>query len=563
MKIFKTETYNLNIKNNNTNFKSKTILTKPVLTSKIDMFCKSKEGINILRNKFINIRESFSAKLYPAYLKSSRADWDFYINSTDENMNLSIKYNDEYQDLFKDENVYNELKKINPESLEKNEKRQLKNLLQNFEEIISSGEDLKKLRDKETEIAQKYNSYIPMIDGKEVSKTEIAQILEKEKNVDLRKKAYEAKIKGGNLIAEDLRNFAIIRNQYALKKGFSNYFEYKLKDTYEVDLNELEILLNDVYSKAKESLKRIITKKQNNLKKIFETEELKQYHYGLLTDDNPEKKVNEYLKDKEQVVDISKTAYKGMGYDVDKLVQEGKLILDLFPRKGKNTHGFCFNIDAGLDTRILANLTNNCSSIDTLMHELGHCVYTLGVSRELPFVEREEYPATTEAIAMMMGDLQKRENIFKTLIPTTLIDELKEKFVEDEMQFISRAMLIINFEKEMYKNPDQDLKKLWHDMRVKYCLSDEKEELNNEWATIPHYLSHPAYYQNYFRATVMKAQIYKSLTEKLGNITENIQTAQYLKDNFFKYGLSLEENELIENLTGKKLSVDDLISYLS
>ena len=61
----------------------------------------------------------------------------------------------------------------------------------------------------------------------------------------------------------------------------------------------------------------------------------------------------------------------------------------------------------------------------------------------------------------------------------------------------------------------------------------------------------------------MKAQIYKSLTEKLGNITENIQTAQYLKDNFFKYGLSLEENELIENLTGKKLSVDDLVSYLS
>ena len=249
-----------------------------------------------------------------------------------------------------------------------------------------------------------------------------------------------------------------------------------------------------------------------------------------------------------------------MGYDVDKLVEEGKLILDLFPRKGKNTHGFCFNIDAGKDTRILANLTNNCSSIDTLMHELGHCVYTLGVSRELPFVEREEYPATTEAIAMMMGDLQKRENIFKDIIPADLMEDLKQKFIEDEIGFISRAMIIINFEKEMYKNPDQDLKKLWHEMRVKYSFADEKEESNNEWATIPHYLSHPAYYQNYFRATVMKAQIYKFLTEKLGNITENNKTAEFLKENFFKYGISLEENELIEILTGKKLSVDDLVS---
>ena len=559
MKILKIDN-NYQTKNINTNFKSKTILTKPILTSKIDMFCKSKEVLGNLRNKFINVRDVFSKKLYPAYLKSSIADWDFYINSTDKNMELSIKAGDEYQDLYKDENIYNELKKIKLEALEKNEQRQLKNLLKNFEDIISGGEDLKVLRDKESEIAQKYNSYIPIIDGKEVSKTEISQILEKETDVELRKKAYDAKVKGGDLIAEDLKNFAKMRNEYALKKGFSNYFEYNLKESFEVDLNDLETLLDDVYLKAKEKLETIINKKQNNLKNVFKIDELKQYHYGLLTDDNPEKKVNEYLKDNEQIVDISKSAYKGMGYDIDKLVEEGKLILDLFPRKGKNTHGFCFNIDAGLDTRILANLTNNCSSIDTLMHELGHCVYTLGVSRELPFVEREEYPATTEAIAMMMGDLQKRENIFKDIIPASLMEDLKQKFIEDEMSFVSRAMIIINFEKEMYKNPDQDLKKLWHDMRVKYSFADENEELNNEWATIPHYLSHPAYYQNYFRATIMKAQIYKFLTEKLGNITENSETANYLKENFFKYGLSLEENELIENLTGKKLSVDDLVS---
>ena len=123
-------------------------------------------------------------------------------------------------------------------------------------------------------------------------------------------------------------------------------------------------------------------------------------------------------------------------------------------------------------------------------------------------------------------------------------------------------MTIIDFEKEMYKNPDQDLKKLWHDMRVKYQIADKDEPIDNSWATIPHYLSHPAYYQNYFRASVIKAQIYNYLKTKLGNISENKKTAEFLKENLFKYGISMEENELIKQMTGKDLSAKDFIDNI-
>jgi Zn-dependent oligopeptidase len=75
-----------------------------------------------------------------------------------------------------------------------------------------------------------------------------------------------------------------MRNEYALKKGFSNYFEYNLKESFEVDLNDLETLLDDVYLKAKEKLETIINKKQNNLKNVFKIDELKQYHYGREND---------------------------------------------------------------------------------------------------------------------------------------------------------------------------------------------------------------------------------------------------------------------------------------
>lgn len=507
---------------------------------------------------FKNIRDKFSEIWYEKYLKMCNADWNFYIDSNPENLELMTKAQDEHSDIFKDENFYNQFKNIDKNNLNHHEQKQLKNILKDFEEELNTGEDLKNLRNKENEIAQKYNSYVLKIDNKEVTRVDIQKILQTETNPEIRKKAYEANIKAADLIADDLKEFAKMRNAFALKKGFSNYFEYKLVEDYEVDLNELTDLLDEVYSKSKETIKNILLEKQNELKNFFKVNELKSYHYGLLLDSDPTKKVNECFKDKEQIVEISKNAYKKMGYDVDRLLEEGKLTLDLFPRKGKNTHGFCFDIDAGRDARILANLTNNTHSLDTLNHEMGHCVYALGISRDLPFIDRQTYPAMTEAVAMMMGDIQKRENILQNIVPDDILEEFKKTFRKDEANFIAHSQVIINFEKEMYKNPDQDLKKLWHDLKVKYQMRSENEEPDNGWASIPHYLSHPAYYQNYFRATLIKAQIYNHL----GSLTDNPNTSSYLEENLFKYGTSMEENELIEKFTGKKLSADSFVESM-
>ena len=198
----------------------------------------------------------------------------------------------------------------------------------------------------------------------------------------------------------------------------------------------------------KKRQKEIQTKNKEELSKEFciKKEDLKAYHYGLLTDNNPEKKVNEYIKTKEQIYELAKKTYQGMGYDIEKMQKDGNLTLDLYPRKNKNTHGFCFGIDQETDARILANLTNNALSLETLNHELGHCIYTLGTVKSLPFFDREQYPAMTEAIAMMMQDLQKRENILGNLIPQKILKEYKNNHIKDEINFICKALILINFE---------------------------------------------------------------------------------------------------------------------
>ncbi len=528
---------------------------------------------------FNELRDEFCKDLERVSIALEKSCWDFYTNSTPENLKKYEEVQEEYSKLFRNEEFYEKFKTVDKNPLSKHEQKQLKDLLKEFDEELNTGEELKALRQKENEIAKKFNSYIPQIDGKEVTKTEIFKILQTETNPEKRQKAYDAKIKGGDLIADDMVEFVRMRNSFAQNKGYKNYFEYKLKEDYDVDFDFLDKLIDETYSESNNKINEILSRKQNELKEFFGINSLENYHYGLLLDTNPEKGVNEILEAQAQlvkrvekgvnkileaqdIVSISKSMYKNMGYDIDEFEKEGKITLDLFPRKGKNTHGFCFGVETGKDSRILANLTNNVTSLDTLNHELGHCVYDLGISLSLTYLDkRASSPAVTEAIAMMMGDIIKTENVLAGIIPAELLEKFKATHIEDEAGFVAKSLLIIDFERQFYANPEQNPKELWNNLTYKYL--NRKTKADNEWATIPHYLSHPAYYQNYFRANLMKVQIYNFLKSKLGNITENPESSKYMDENIFKFGASVEEYDLIKQLTGKEFSAEDFTTSLN
>ena len=516
--------------------------------------------------KFGLLKDNLANKVAPALLRSGEDEWNFYINSTPENMQKVQESEDRYYEVYRNKDMYNAFLQIDKTKLSKHDAKILKDILKEFDEVINTGDDLKALNNEENEISQKFNNYVMTIDGKDVSNAEITDILQSETDPEMRKKAYEAKMKRGDLIAEDLRELVNMRNAYAKKQGYNDYFDYKLKETYNVEPEFLDDLLNQVYTKAKSKIKKIQKNDTAELQKFYGTKNLEAYHWGLLLDSHPDKAVNKILKElgkkkPKRVEEISKKTYEGMGYNVDEMLDTGRLTLDLYPRKNKNTHGFCFFIEYGKDARILANLNNNIRSIDTLNHEMGHSVYTLGVPTSLQFFDRKDAsPAMTEAIAMMMGDLVRTEDILKDYIPNKNLKGIKKLFSTDECDFITKSSMIIEFEREMYKNPDKDPAQIWKEKKLKYKNRDEKAD--NEWATIPHFLSHPAYYQNYFRATLMKAQIYNHLKSKFGNITENSKVADYMNKEFFSYGATLDEYDLVEKFTGKPFSADDFVKNL-
>ena len=76
---------------------------------------------------------------------------------------------------------------------------------------------------------------------------------------------------------------------------------------------------------------------------------------------------------------VCREFYAGIGLPIDEVLRRS----DLYERPGKSPHAFCTDIDRAGDVRVLANIVPNEYWMSTMLHELGHAVYS---SRFIPRV---------------------------------------------------------------------------------------------------------------------------------------------------------------------------------
>jgi len=138
---------------------------------------------------------------------------------------------------------------------------------------------------------------------------------------------------------------------------------------------------------------------------------------------------------------------------------------DLYEKPGKYQHACCINMDKEGDVRIIENAKNNEKWMETTLHELGHAVYDKFSGMDVPFILRE--PAhifTTEGIAMLFGRLSKDINFLKKYSDVKnekLETELKKALRLRQMVFSRWVQVMVNFERRLYENPEQNLNLLW------------------------------------------------------------------------------------------------------
>jgi peptidyl-dipeptidase A len=419
-------------------------------------------------------------------------------------------------------------------------------------------------------IQEKYSSFRGTIDGKKVTMSDIYIVLTTEKDCRERELAWKASKQVGNVIVDDLVKLVKLRNKAAQEVGFDNYRTLSIV-TGEQNVKDLDRIFGELCESTTEPFARMKNELDIILAKSYgiAIEDLMPWHYhDPFFQRTPlvyEQDLDMYYKDKD-VKELAERFYASVGLPVDDILAKS----DLYDREGKYPHAFSHDVDRRGDVRVLCNLQNTERWMETILHELGHAIYSKYHDRSEPWLLREPaHSFTTEAIAMFFGRLSRNPAWMQEMLGLSEkqrleIQQVSEKYLRfQQVLFVRWVLVMYNFEKQLYADPDQDLNDLWWDLVEKYQLIKRPPgPLDAGWASKLHFTSAPCYYHNYMLGELLASQLHHHIVHKVLKLKSDRDISyvgekklgDYLREKVFGPGALYHWNEMIERATSEPLT---------
>ena len=322
---------------------------------------------------------------------------------------------------------------------------------------------LKEILALENSVQKKFNVYRPELGGKKLTDNEVREILRNSTDSTERKAVWVSSKAVGKQVEGELKKLIKLRNEAAKKLGFKDFFTMQLElgeqspKQVQKLFDELDVLTRKPFQAAKAEIDSALARQCG-----VETSQLRPWHYH---DPFFQESPRIFNKDSEKVykeldsVKLSKAFYSGIGLPVDDVLAAS----DLYEKPGKCPHAFCQDMDREGDVRVLANVVPGEEWLSTMIHELGHAVYSKNFPGTLPYALRDAaHPLTTEGIAMMFerfpGNPQWLAALGVDVPDPAAFGRAAAKSRRCRLLIFSRwCQVIFRFEKELYADPDQDL----------------------------------------------------------------------------------------------------------
>jgi len=428
---------------------------------------------------------------------------------------------------------------------------------------------LKRMVTLDNQIQEAYNNYRGHVNGEPVTMSEIYTAMTTEKDMHRREQIWRASKEVGNVIAGDLLELVRLRNQAARAVGYDNYHTLSVACS-EQSVSQIDAIFSE--------LDRLTEAPFRNLKK--ELDAVLAADYGISPNDlmpwhyhDPFFQRTPLVYDldldalyaKADIKDLAQRYYAGVGLPIDDILARS----DLYDREGKYPHAFSFEANRDGDVRVLCNLQNTERWAETALHELGHAVYSKYHDRSEPWLLREPAHAfTTEAVAMFFGRLSRNAHWMQVMLglsdaQTARIDRVSTKYLRFQQVLVARwVMVMYEFEKQLYANPDQDLNTLWWDLVGHYQLLQRPPgKPDAGWASKLHFTTAPCYYHNYLLGELLASQFYYHIVSDILkrdpndglSLCNDPRIGQYFREQVFAPGAVYPWNEMIKRATGSGL----------
>ncbi|MBI4469885.1 MAG: M2 family metallopeptidase [Acidobacteria bacterium] len=429
---------------------------------------------------------------------------------------------------------------------------------------------LKSMSAKGNAIEQAFNVYRPRVDGKELTDSEVRKLLKESKDSARRRAVWEASKGVGPVVEKELKELVKIRNEAARKLGFRDYHvmmlalnEQKQEDVIKL-FDQLDDLTRTPFAKVKAEMDDALAKSYG-----IKVDELRPWHYHDPFFQEPPAVFATSIDEvyaKADLLKLCEDFYRGIGLPIDDVIARS----DLYEKQGKSPHAFCIDIDRAGDVRVLANIVPNEYWMGTMLHELGHSVYSSrNIPRTMPYVLRTDaHILATEGVAMMFERWSKNgawlEKMGVKVEDPKAFTDTGSRMRRNFLLILSRwCQVMLRFEQGMYANPDQDLNKLWWDLVEKYQMIKRPEGRNApDYASKIHIISAPCYYHNYMMGQLFACQLHAAIARDALKGADpasclyigNKDVGRFMKDKVFGLGRSLSWKDLTRYATGEELN---------
>ena len=511
-------------------------------------------------------------KVKPLQKAQSLAWWDAATTGKSEDYDRASELTLKIRRIYSDPKEFEFLKasKASGQIKEAVLARQLDVLYRGYLRNQMEPELLKTIVDLSSEIEERFSTFRGTIAGEKVTDNEIKEILKTQTDSGQRKQAWRASKQVGSAVAADLIRLIKLRNQAAKKLGFENYHTMSLA-LVEQDVEELDKIFAELYELTNgpfTALKADLDKKLATKCSVGVSELMPWHYHDPFFQETPmvyELDLDAYYAGKD-IEELAAAFYAGIGLDVKSVLAKS----DLYEREGKNPHAFCTDIDKEGDVRILCNIKSNESWMETTLHELGHAVYDKFHDPEVPYLLRQPAHAfTTEAVAMFFGRLSRNPAWMQQMLDLSdsqrrEIETVSGRYMQLKQLIFARwAMVMYDFEKALYADPDQDLNALWWRMVEKYQFVKKPDGRDApDWAAKIHFTVAPCYYHNYMLGELLASQLHHTIVHKILRLKsdENVsyvgqaKAGAFLQKTVFEAGDLYHWNEMIERATGEPLT---------
>jgi len=519
--------------------------------------------------KFVKAHE---AKLRPLEVAAGLAWWNANISGKDEDFKEKERTQNRIDEALANPEAFREIKEIKGQGGIDDPvlAREIDVLYLAYLEKQVDPELLKKITALANKVEKSFNVYRARVDGKEMTDSEVRRILKNSKDSERRKEVWEASKAVGGMVEADLCELVKLRNETATRLGFKNYHalqlflnEQKGDDLIKL-FDELDDLTREPFRAAKAEIDAKLAADYQ-----VRIDQLMPWHYHdpffqespavfATSIDTPYTKAD--------LPGLCRQFYDSIGLPVDEVLARS----DLYEKPGKSPHAFCTDIDREGDVRVLANIVNNEYWMGTMLHEVGHSVYSSkNIPRSLPFPLRlESHILTTEGVAMMFERLSKQrawlEKMGLQVANAKEFDETAAKMQRNQLLIFSRwCQVMLRFEKGMYENPDQDLSDLWWGLVEKYqLLRRPAGRKAPDYGSKIHIVSAPVYYHNYQMGQLFASQVHHAIARDVYQGADpnsviyvgNKDVGMFMKKRVFEPGRTLTWNELTKHATGEYLN---------